>query len=157
MMKKGLLIFVLALVTGIAAFYVTRVHCHSERKGVLLDSMPELAWLRLELKLSDDQFSKATKLHVAYRPTCEMMCRNIAEAHTKLETLARSGHCMSPELTEAIRDHARVHAECQQKMLEHLYQTAALFDDKQAARYLETMVPQALDSTAEAAETNHRH
>ena len=156
-MKKGLLIFVLALLTGITAFYATRVHYHSERKAVLLDSMPELAWLRTELKLSDDQFSEASRLHVAYRPTCEVMCRNIAEAHARLETLARSGHGMSPELTEAIRDHARVHAECQQKMLEHLYQTAALLDDKQAAIYLETMVPHALDSTAEVAEKNHRH
>ena len=156
-MKKGLLIFVLALVTGITAFYATRVHYYSERKGVLLDSMPELAWLHTELKLSDDQFAKASRLHVAYRPTCEVMCRNIAEAHARLETLARSGHGMSPELTEAISDHARVHAECQQKMLEHLYQTAALLDDKQAARYLETMVPHALDSTAEVEEKNHHH
>lgn len=151
-MKKGLLILLVALVAGAIAFWVTRSHrqsaaVHSE---VLLDSMPELAWLRTELKLSDDQFAKAGELHAAYRPTCARMCRNIAEAHAKLEPLARGGRGMSPELEAAIRHHARVHAECQKAMLEHLYETAALLDDKQAARYLETMVPHALDSSITA-------
>jgi hypothetical protein len=146
-MKRGLLFLVLALAAGLAAFCFTRMHQQAAAgNGVLLDSMPELAWLRTELKLTDAQFAKASELHVAYRPTCAKMCQNIADAHEKLETLARSARGMTPELEAAIRDHARVHAECQQKMLEHLYQTANLLDDKQAARYLETMVPHALDS-----------
>jgi hypothetical protein len=156
-MKKGLLILVLALAAGVLAFWVTRSHQQADRQAVLLDSMPELAWLRVELKLTDDQFATASALHVAYRPTCEVMCRNIAQAHARLETLARGGRGMSPELTAAIHDHARVHAECQQKMLEHLYQTAGLLDDKQAARYLETMVPHALDSTTGVAAGPHHH
>jgi len=156
-MKKGVLIFVLALVSGIAAFCVTRFHCHSAHQEVLLDSMPELAWLRVELKLTDDQFAKASELHAAYRPTCEEMCRNIAQSQARLESLSRSGRGTTPELVEAIRENARVHAECQQKMLEHLYQTAALLDEKQAARYLETMVPHALDSTSEVAEKKQHY
>jgi hypothetical protein len=76
------------------------------------------------------------------------MCRRIAEAHSRLESLSRTARGMTPELEAAIRDHARVHAECQQRMLEHLYQTAKLFDDQQAARYLETMVHHALDSAS---------
>ena len=154
-MKKGLLFLVLALVAGIAAFCIARSHRQAVHSGVLLDTMPELAWLRTELKLSDDQFAKASDLHVAYRPVCATMCRHIAEAHEKLETLARGGRGMTPELDAAIRDHARVHAECQRKMLEHLYQTAGMFDDKQAARYLETMIPHALDSAATGTESCH--
>lgn len=145
-MKKGLMVLMLAAVIGIAAFLVTRTHQQSHRKEVLLDTMPELAWLRGELKLTDAQFAKASGLHAAYRPKCAAMCRNIAEARTRLETLARDARAMTPELAEAIREHARVQAECQQKMLEHLYQTADLLDDKQAARYLETVLPYALDS-----------
>lgn len=128
-MKKGLLFLVLALAAGFAAFCLTRSHQQSVHNGLLMDSMPELAWLRTELKLTDDQFAKASALHAVYRPVCATMCRNIAEAHEKLETLARSGRGMTPELDAAIRDHARVHAECQRKMLEHLYETANLFDD----------------------------
>lgn len=154
-MKKGLLFLVLALAAGIAAFCIARSHQQSVHSGVLLDSMPELAWLRTELKLSDDQFAKASELHVAYRPVCATMCRNIADAHAKLEALSRSGRGMTPELESAIRDHARVHSECQRKMLEHLYQTADLFDDKQAARYLETMIPHALDSVSTGTASCH--
>jgi len=146
-MKKGIVILVLALAAGILAYYVTRSHQETAHKEVLLDSIPELAWLRGELKLTDDQFAKASELHAAYRPKCAEMCRNIAEAHAKLEALAMTGRKLTPELLEAIREHARVHAECQQKMLEHLYQTAELLDDKQAERYLATVLPHALDST----------
>ncbi len=146
-MKKGLIILVIALLAGIAAFMVTRSHRQSAHNGVLLDTLPELAWLRAELKLSNEQFAKASELHKAYRPTCTEMCHNITEAHARLETLAQTGRGITPELTAAIQHHARVHAECQEKMLEHLYQTAALLDDKQAARYLETMIPHALDAS----------
>jgi hypothetical protein len=146
-MKKGLLILILALVAGIAAFVVARSHRQSAHNEILLDSMPELAWLRTELKLTEAQFRQASELHTAYRPICAEMCHNISEAHAKLETLAQTGRGITPELTAAIQHHARVHAECQEKMLEHLYQTAALLDDKQAARYLEAMIPHALDSS----------
>lgn len=146
-MKKGLLILVLALAAGAAAFVIARSHRQSVHGEVLLDTMPELDWLRTELKLSDVQFQRASELHTGYRPICEKMCHNITEAHVKLEALAQTSRGITPELTAAIQHHARVHAECQMKMLEHLYQTAALLDDKQAARYLETMIPHALDSS----------
>jgi hypothetical protein len=146
-MKKGLLILVLALMAGIAAFLIARTHRQAIHSEVLLDGLPELAWLRTELRLSEAQYRQASDLHAAYRPVCEQMCRHITEAHTKLASLAQSGRGVTPELTAAIQHHARVHAECQEKMLEHLYQTAALLDDKQAARYLETMIPHALDSS----------
>jgi hypothetical protein len=109
------------------------------------------------LQLSDEQFAKATALHVAYRPVCEEMCDRIARAHASLESLARGGRGITPELAEAIRHHARVHAECQQKMLEHLYQTADLLDERQAARFLESMVPHALDSAGSGSQGTHHH
>jgi hypothetical protein len=146
-MKKGLLILMLALVAGVAAFVVARSHRQSAHNKILLDSIPELAWLRTELKLSEAQFRQASELHTAYRPICAEMCRNITEAHARLESLAQTGRGITPELAAAIQHHAHVHAECQEKMLEHLYQTAALLDDKQATRYLEAMIPHALDSS----------
>jgi hypothetical protein len=147
MRKKSILFLVLALAAGVAAFCITRSHQQSVHKSVLLDSLPELAWLRVDLKLTDDQFAKASALHLAYRPTCVTMCRNIADAQTRLDVLARSARGMTPELETAIQESARVHAQCRTKMLEHLYQTAGLLDDRQASRYLEKMIPHALDST----------
>ena len=157
-MKKGLLILMLALVAGVAALYATRTHQQAGSGEALLDAMPELAWLRGELELTDDQFAKACELHAAYRPTCVEMCRRISETQTKLDSLARDARGMTPELAQAIHDHARVHAECQQRMLQHLYQTASLFDDRQAARYLETVLPPALGTPGGSEnESPHRH
>lgn len=149
-MKRGLLILLLALAAGLGAFWVTRSHQPAARQEVLLDAMPELAWLRRELKLSDEQFAKASALHTAYRPQCAAMCRSIADAQSTMESLARTARGMTPELAAAVTEHARVQAECQQKMLAHLYQTAGLLDERQAARYLDMMLPQALNSSGGA-------
>ena len=154
-MKKALVILVIALAAGVAAFWVTRSHQQAAHPNVLLDAIPELAWLRGELKLSDAQFAQASALHAAYRPQCAAMCRRIAETHARMADLARRGRSLSPELVAAIHEHARVRAECQQKMLEHLYQTADLLDDGQAARYLATVLPHALDSSAAGAVECH--
>ncbi len=147
-MKKGLLILVLALAVSVAAYFVARTHQQARHNAVLLDSMPELAWLRSELNLSDRQFEKVSELHVAYRPHCAEMCRRISEAQTKFESLARDNRDMTPELDQAIQEHARVRAECRRHMLEHLYQTAAVMDARQASRYLKIVLPAAFDAPA---------
>lgn len=154
-MKKPLLIFLSILVAGAAAFCLMRFQKSAARQGVLLDHMPELTWVRSELKLTDEQFAKVTELHAAYRPKCVEMCRRIAEAHEKLDRLAAQDHAISGELRTAIREHASIHAECQETMLEHLYQTAAQLDSGQAAKYLETMLPYALDFTHSEAGAIH--
>ena len=154
-MKTGLLILLMALAAGSTAFWVTRTHQQHGRQAVLLDAMPELAWLRGDIQLSDAQFAQACALHTAYRPQCAMMCQRIADAHAHLESLAQTGRSMTPELAAAILELARVRAECQQKMLEHLYQTARLFDDRQAARYLEKVLPAALEATTAGPATCH--
>lgn len=150
-MKKGLLILATALLAGLIAFCLMRSHTIARSGGNLLDSMPELAWVRTDLKLTDAQFAKVTELHVAYRPKCMEMCRRISEAHEKMEGLTAKQRKETPELDAAIREHALIHAECQQAMLKHLYETAAVLDEKQGSRYLETMMPYALDFTPSAA------
>jgi len=156
-MKKGILILVLALMAGIAAFWFTRSHQQAAGGDALLDGIPELAWLRGELDLTDEQFDKAIELHIAYRPLCVEMCRRIADTHAKVEALARESREMSPELEQATLEHARVHAECQRKMLTHLYETAALMNERQAARYLEIVLPSALNPPASPAAASHHH
>lgn len=156
MMKKGLVILLIALLAGVAAFVLTRSQRHSPGGAALLDEVPELAWLRGELSLSDEQFTKAQALHAAYRPHCEEMCRNIAEARARMETLATKSSAVTPELAKAIEDYASVRAECQQHMLAHLYQTAALMDAKQARRYLDTVLPHVLDPNSRTS-AGHSH
>jgi hypothetical protein len=147
-MKKGVLLLLVAMVAGMTAFCVMRWHKgegHSHHSGVALDAMPELAWLRTELKLSDEQFAKVKELHAAYRPKCVEMCRRISEAHERIETLASANHVITPDYRAALKEHADIHLECQEAMLKHLYETAGTLREDQAKRYLEAVLPFALD------------
>ena len=144
-MKRGIVILRIAIIAGGLAFWLTRSEKLADRQDVMLDSMPELTWVKSELKLSDSQFAKVSDLHAAYRPKCMEMCRRIAEAHVKVEELIRENPAVTPELEKAIQEHAAIHAECQQAMLHHIFQTSGVMDREQSARYLKEVVPFALN------------
>ncbi len=149
-MNKLILLLVLAMVAGMTAFCVMRWRSgavHSHPIGLASDAMQELAWLRTELQLSDEQFAKVKELHAAYRPRCGEMHRRISEAHEKIESFAQTHRVITPEYKAALKDHADIHVECQEEMLRHLYATAALLNEDQAQRYLEAMLPFAMDFT----------
>lgn len=156
-MKRGILVLAIALVAGVAAFCLIRSQIVGKPQSVLLDSMPELAWVKSELKLSDEQFAKVSALHAVYRPKCLEMCGKIAAAHEKVEDLIGENPAVTPELESAIHEHAAIHADCQQAMLVHIFQTAAVLDREQAALYLKEMLPYALDfSHSEAGKIHAR-
>ncbi|MEO8614137.1 MAG: transmembrane domain-containing protein [Luteolibacter sp.] len=156
-MKKAVVILIAAVLAGTIAFWLMRSHQISKNQGALLDSMPELAWVRTELKLSDEKFAEVSKLHSDYRPKCMEMCGKIAMAHEKMVALAGRNQEMSHELETAIREYAATRAECQQAMLNHIYQTAGVLDKYQAARYLETTLPYALDTSPGDSAHGHSH
>lgn len=156
-MKRTLIILTLSVLAGVAAFSLMRSHKAAAPEWALLDAMPELAWVRRDLDLTEEQFAKVSELHAAYRPTCLELCRDISKAHAKLASLTRRDRAVTPELEAAIREHAEVHARCQRAMLRHIYETAAAMDEKRARRYLETMLPYTLDFTQDRPEGRHSH
>ena len=159
-MKKGLLVLAAALLAGVAAFYATRWHVageHHDGGHAMMDAMPELEWLQRDLHLSEAQFAKVSELHAAYRPQCTEMCQHIARAHEKMESIAQVSGGMTPELQAALKEHADLHLECQQTMLQHLYRTAATLDQGQSQQYLKTMLPFALDFSRSEPEQPDAH
>ena len=142
---RAIAIVAVVLAAGVSAFYLMRNHRMPQREGVLLDTMPELTWVRSELKLTDGQFQKIQESHAAYRPMCGEMCHRISQSHQRLAALAQAARGVTPELDAALREHARLHVLSQQAMLGHIYGTAALMDPAQAAKYLEIVIPYALD------------
>ncbi len=157
-MKKALVVLLMALVAGLAAFCVMRSYQQKKsHSGVMLDAMPELAWLRTELHLSEQQFAEVSRLHAAYRPKCEEMCMEIAKARHELEAATLRNRGMNAEVEAAIRKHADTRAKCRQEMLRHMYETAALLDADQAARYLQTMLPFAMDDAGAGAGDHESH
>jgi hypothetical protein len=152
-LTKPFLILLVALIAGFGTYTITRQHLTSNTPATLLDELPELAWLRKELALTDDQFARVGALHAAYRPICEEMCRRIHASLERLESVAVNSRSTDAELRDAIANHERVRAECKLRMLEHLYETASLMNDEQAARYLKAVLPAALGSSG--AEHSH--
>jgi Spy/CpxP family protein refolding chaperone len=156
-MKRPLFLLLAALLAGFLAYAGARFWpVAPARGGILLDEMNELSWLGQELALTDAQMEAVAKLHHEYRPKCEEMCARIHEADGRLTNLAAGSRTMTPELSAAIHDAARVRAECQEAMIGHLHQTAALLDPAQAEKYLAAMLPLALGvSTPESGHAGH--
>jgi Spy/CpxP family protein refolding chaperone len=145
---RALLILLVGLAAGFGAFFgvkeqrqvhVTR-HAHDGNSR-----LPELEWLRDELKLTDQQFTAVAALHEAYRPTCEALCMRVRKSHEKIKQLASPSQPVSPELEEALKEHALLHVECQKAMLNHLHQTAALMSPEQAKTYLSSLLPEVIE------------
>ena len=158
-MKRGILILALAIAAECVAYWAGRARQDPGRRETtsMMDALPELEWLRQDLKLSSGQLAKVRELHAAYRPQCDGMCRRIAEARARMNRISRACREVTPELKAAVKDHADLLADCQAAMLEHLYRTAAVLDERQAARYLETTLPFALDMPSAAPGDHHGH
>ncbi len=153
----GLAILLMAVGIGVVTFWAVRALKANGPHETMLDALPELGWVRQEFHLSDEQFAKVRDLHASYRPKCVEMCDRIQRSHEELERVSRDTRSLSLELKDAIERHAAVHAECQEAMVEHLYQTAAVLDEEQGKRYLDAMLPYALDFSHSEPASLHDH
>lgn len=145
-MRRGLLWIIVAVLAGLAAFFMMRWHGRPGADHLAAGhGMPGLFWLRDELKLSDAQFAKVQALHEAYQPKCEQMCERIAASHERVAALTAAAKELTPELSAALKEHADVHLDCQRAMLGHLFETAAAMDAAQGRRYLDLVLPYATD------------
>jgi Spy/CpxP family protein refolding chaperone len=160
-MKRGLLIFFVALFVGAVSFIAARKQCcctidegttTTHDGGTML---PELAWLRHELKLTDTQFEKVREMHLAYRPICEELCMKVAASRRKVQVLAKVGNNISPEVEAALQEQATVQVECQKAMLKHLHSTAAVMAPDQARQYLDAMLPQVIGPNTAYGSSSH--
>lgn len=144
-MKKLSFAVGLALLAGLLAFFVTRgLAMKNQKSALVVDQLPELSWLKTEVQLSDEELAKVKELHLAYRPKCLEMCGRIAEARKKLQVAAQSQRKWNPDLEQAVQEHARVQADCQRAMLQHLYETAAVLGPEKAEHFLKATLPTAL-------------
>jgi hypothetical protein len=154
-MKRGLIVLVIAMAAGVAAFCWMHASKSAGHHTVMMDALPELAWVKSELKPDDAQFAKISELHTAYRPQCEAMCARITAAQDKVDALIRMNPDITPELDQAIRAHMQIEAECRRAMLQHIFQTAKTLDRDKAERYLKEVLPLAMDSKPTGSRHEH--
>lgn len=136
-MKRAPLILAAGLLVTTAAYVTAYFAATASRLGVEQAGQPELAWLRQEFRLSDEQYAKVVALHAAYKPVCKEMCRRIDEQNARLKRLLAASETVTPEIEAALADVARVRAECHATMLRHLYEISRVMPPDQRKRYLE--------------------
>ena len=135
-MKKGILILVLGLVAAVAAYGCVYFACMSSARALQQSDKPELAWLKEEFNLSDADFKRVSELHAAYLPQCRDICREIDGHNVKLQTLLSDATNMTPEISVALTESARLRSKCQTMMLRHFFQASQTMPPEQGRRYL---------------------
>lgn len=133
----------LAAGIGYACIYMPMISSHrASGEG----PHPEMAWLKKEYRLTDEQFAQVARLHDAYLPKCAEMCRRIDEQNAKVQRLLAATNAVTPEIKQALADAARLRSECETAMLQHFYETSRQMPPDQGKRYLawvqsETLLP----------------
>ena len=141
-MKKGGFILLAGLVLFAAAF-TGFYYCGTSACGAMMSERePELAWLKKEFKLSDEEFTRITKLHEAYLPQCAQRCERIAEQNRKLEELLNKSSSVTPEIRDILAERAKTRADCEGEMLNHFMEVSKTMPPEQGKRYLEWVTQQ---------------
>lgn len=150
-MNRGLLILLVAVVLGVGMFIGSQQMLKScdcvntEQMPVENGSLlPELQWLRSSLHLTDPQFEKVRALHLAYQPKCAELCLRVQHSDHALQEAASRSRTVTEEVMKLLRARAALAQECQQAMLQHVYETAACMAPKQTDQYLKAMLPHVL-------------
>lgn len=153
-MKRGVIILILGLIGGVAAYSCVYFVCMAPARKLEQSDRPELAWLKEEFKLTDAEFQRVSELHRAYLPQCAEMCRRVAAGNEKLQALLRTNTAVTPEIEQTLTEVARLRAECQTKMLRHFFAVSRTMPADEGRRYLGWVKEKAFASDHDMAGTH---
>ena len=138
-MKRGFLVLLAVIVTGVCAALLTRHFFQG----------PPSAWLCHEYGLTPEQSGKIQQLQQQYGSRCGPYCDAMCEANGRLETLALAelGSCrVTPALRDAVTETDRIRTQTRLAMLEHFYAVAAELPPDRRKEYLLKVLPLLIDS-----------
>ena len=164
-MKRGLIILIVAVVLGVGMFFGSQqmlapCDCVNTAQMPVENGslLPEIEWLRASLHLTDPQFAKVKALHLAYQPKCAELCQRVQHSDQALQAAASHSRTVTEDVVKLLSERASLTQECQQAMLQHVYETAAAMPLEQADSYLKLVLPHVLGaahSPAAAAHASH--
>jgi hypothetical protein len=139
-MKTLLTLLAAGLVAGAAACAVFHGWTMAGHGNALRHSGPEeLAWLRSEFGLGDEEFARITQLHLEYLPFCEALCARLEDLYSRLRPLVAASDEITPEIEMLLGEAAELRRECQITMLRHFYKVSQVMPEPQGKRYLARM------------------
>ena len=142
-MKRPVLIL-LAMAAVAAAAYFACYHFATRDTRAMLGSAGDMAWLRAEFALTDDQARAIAALQADYDPRCMAMCDRIIQSGARLKKLLRESKAMTPELEAAVREVSQTQADCRAATLAQAFAISAHMAPEQAVRYREMIAARVL-------------
>ncbi len=133
-MKKPILIL-LTVATLAVVTYLACYHFATRETRQMLGASDDIAWLRSEYSLNDEQARDIAALQTAYEPHCMEMCAKIAHSGERLERLLSQSKTMTTELEAALREASQTQIDCRAATLTQAFAISAHISPEQAARY----------------------
>jgi hypothetical protein len=143
-MKRPWIILGLGLLAAVTAYSVSYWTQSGAWPSKPSGQPAELSWLQKEFQLSQSEYSRIVQLHEAYLPRCAVNCQKIEAINQKLTQLLVRTNRVTPDIEQALREAARIRADCQIMMLKHFYEVSQAMPAAQGKRYLEWMHAQTL-------------
>ena len=99
----------------------------------------DLAWLRLEFRLSDIEMAQVRKLHNGYLPKCGEMCAKIAAKKREVDQALAGATNVNAAVEQQVMELCELRAQCQLQMLRHFAEVSQVMPPEQGRRYLVEM------------------
>jgi len=135
-MRKGFVILTLGLMAATLAYGCFYLMGTQTTRNLLDAHSPELAWLKHEFDLSDEEFEAVVSLHWGYLPLCRERCRRIEELNTQLSNTLASAVQVTTDMETLLAERAQVRAACQTDMMRHFFEVSQAMPAEQGKRYL---------------------
>lgn len=151
-MKRASLILIVGIALAVTGFVCTYIFAASTAHSITKSPTPELAWLKQEYQLNNEQYTRVCELYAAYHPKCMEMCREIDAQNTRLRMLLSATNVVTPEIRQALGDQSVLRAKCEANMLNYFFQVSQAMSPEEGKRYLawmqqETLVPSPMAAT----------
>jgi Heavy-metal resistance len=138
-MSRSLVVILGALALGAAVFASS--YFIGQRAGAIYCVNPadDLAWLRVEFHLNDDQMARVRRLHEGYKPQCAKMCALIAAKKAEVQAALAGGTNVTADVEKKLTELGELRAQCQTQMLRHFIAVSQAMPPDEGRRYLAEM------------------
>lgn len=138
-MRRSLIIVLTVVIASTAIVGLTSAITKRLCAQSLVRPGDDLAWLRLEFRLSDSEMERIRHLHEGYLPKCREMCDRIAARKKELQIALDGAKSLTPAAEQNLAEIGSLRAQCQAQMLRHFFEVSQAMPPDQGRRYLAEM------------------
>ena len=135
-MRRGILTIMMGLAAALVAYCCVYALGTATPRRMMRSGLPELAWLRQEFNLTQEEYSRVTQLHANYLGKCRERCMQIEKLGVRLSKALTETREVTQEIESILQERAQTRALCQVEMLRHFFEVSRTMPPDQGDRYL---------------------